>query len=220
MHVFGTGRRPSQNDGLTGLCSRLSFVGTGHDDAASDARACAFATRDHLGIVQLSVGQTRRQDQPHLFGRDAVERGFLANCTFARHVDGDAYRGGRRPFGRTALQQEKLALLHRKLDILDIAILALKRRRRRHQGFVSPGDAGLHRLQRIGGKLARDDIFALCAGKILAKRLNIARRRVSAEQHSRAAAVIQIAEHHGLHGHGGSQIVWNAVMLAVTLGAA
>ena len=49
---------------------------------------------------------------------------------------------------------------------------------------------------------------------------DLAGQRIAAEQHAGAGALIEIAEHHGLHGDRSAEAIGNAVVLAVATRAA
>ena len=77
----------------------------------------------------------------------------------------------------------------------------------RKQLEVDPGH-GVRKLRNgKRGADARDNIFALRVGKVLAERERHTRGRIPGEAHARAAVHSAIAEHHGLHRHGSSHVL-------------
>src|SRR3546814_5215666 len=57
---------------------------------------------------------------------DAGDRRLLVDDAFLDHVDGDLQRRRRGALARSRLQHVELALLHRELDILHVAVMRLQ----------------------------------------------------------------------------------------------
>ena len=83
---------------------------------------------------------------------------------------------------------------------------------------MQPRRLGVQIVQRLRCVLAGDDVLTLGATQILPVGCRRPVQGIAAEQHARAALIIEVSEYHELNGHRRAQIFRNAVMLAVAAG--
>ena len=94
---------------------------------AIDVYSAVGIDRLHEELVQRLRLDAQQRGLPRLVGR---ARGAVAPCrrrALARHLHGDAHGRGRRPLAGARLQDVEPALLHRELDVLHVAVVALER---------------------------------------------------------------------------------------------
>jgi hypothetical protein len=73
---------------------------------------------------------------------------------------------------------------------------------------------------RVRSARARDHIFTLRIQKVFTIELFLSGRRIAGEGDARAAVLTHVAENHGLHVYGGSQVVGNSIDAPVVDGPA
>ena len=76
-----------------------------------------------------------------------------------------------------------------------------------------------HRVERLGDANARHDVFTLRVLQEVAVGQALTGRRVAREGDAGTGVVALVAEHHRLHVHGGTEIVGDALELAVVASA-
>ena len=97
------------------------------------------------------------------------------------------------------LEHPELALLDRELGVAHVAVVVLEPGEDAHQLFVDGRETALQLGERLGVADAGDDVLALRVDQEVAVLALLACRRVAGEPHSRARALVAVAEHHRLH---------------------
>ena len=161
------------------------------------------------GPQQLVQG-IRVHAQDRLLGRDAL---------LVDHLDGDPHLGEARALARARLEHPELALLHRELDVLHVAVVVFERPADAEKLLVDLRHLLLERRDLLRRPDARDDVLALRVDEVLAVEDVLARGGVAGERDARAAVVAEVAEDHRLDVHRGAPALGNSVELAVDLGA-
>ena len=123
------------------------------------------------------------------------------------HVDGYGDRGAGGTLADAALEHVEPSLLHRELDVHCVPVVLVELQRDLRELIVNC----LVRVSQGGDRCwrarARYDVLALSVNQILAPDLRIARHGVPRERDAGAGIVAHIAEHHHLHGDGGTEVV-------------
>ncbi len=90
-------------------------------------------------------------------GLDAPDRLFLGDDALGDHVDGDLERRRGGALAGAGLEHEELALLHRELDVLHVAVMRFEPAADLHEVGEDGGHDLFHRRKRrIVGLLAGD----------------------------------------------------------------
>ena len=193
--------------------SRFRLVGREVHLAARGARRRVEPLRQHLELglrVELRV-----QQLVELRGLDA-EHGFaLVDQPFVHHLDRHAQRGRGGALADACLQHEQPALLDGELGVAHVVVVAFEQLHHAQQLLVRLGEFVVHRLERLGDANTGHDVFALRVPQEVAVWLVLTRRRITRERHTGTRVVALVAEHHRLHVDRGSQVVGDALELAV-----
>ena len=152
-------------------------------------------------------------------GLHAHHRLFASDEAFVAHVDRDRDRSLRSALAGARLEQEELALLHRELEVLNVAVVLLQAAGDLAELAIDVGHALLERGDGLGRAHARHHVFTLGVLEVFAVEMILAGGGIAREAHARARGGPEIAEHHGLDVHGGPEVVGDAVLLAVIDGA-
>ena len=149
-----------------------------------------------------------------------------------RHVDRDLERRRRGALAGAGLQHEELALLHRELDVLHVAVVLLERLRAPRSSSaktcgITSSIAGSDELVgRLAGERqmlrradAGDHVLALRVDEILAVELVGAGRGIAGEGDAGGAVVAHVAEDHRLDVDRGAPIGRDVVQAAIGDGA-
>ena len=208
VDVLWAGLLAHQDHGVAGLGHTLGLVGVEHHLAGRGARRGRQARRDHGA---RRVGIKRRVQQLVQRRRlDAADGLLLRDHALAGEVHGDLQRRLGGALAVAGLQHPQPALLHRELDVLHVAVVALQRadhldelaEHLRHR--LLHGRRGLAHLlaadlgQALRGADAGDHVLALRVDQELAIQPRFARRRVAGEGDAGGRGLAHVAEHHGL----------------------
>ena len=162
---------------------------------------------------------------------DAQHSFLLADQPFGRHVDRDLERGLGGALARSGLQHPQLAAFHGELDILHVAIMALKRIKDARQLGISLGHRLFHAQglgaccltcslgQILRGADTRDNVFPLRIDQILAIIGILTGGGVTRKGHTRRRGIAHIAEHHRLHIDRSAPVARDRVQATIDLGA-
>ena len=154
--------------------------------------------------------------------------GFVArDLAVLGHIDCNFQCGPRRPLTRPGLQHPQLALLHGKLNVLHIAVMAFEGHKglgelrvnirqsffHRRRGFahIFPRDLG----QRLRRADTRHDIFALRIDQELAVIFIRARGRIARKGDARCRGLAHITKDHRLNVHSRTPSSRNIIKAAV-----
>ncbi len=209
------GRRlPADEDhGLARLAALLGRVGVEHDRARGGAGRSVEALR---GDVDPGVRVDHRvQELVELPGIDTRDRLLARDEALVDHLGSDSKRSRRRALPGTGLQEVERPFLHRELDVLQVAVVALEAVERVDQLLERGRHELVHPLDRLGRADAGDDVLALRVQEELAVELPLAGRRVPREADARSGRVAAVPEHHLHDVHGGPEILGNVVRPAV-----
>jgi hypothetical protein len=157
----------------------------------------------------------RAQQLVQAVGLDAEERRLRRDELLVHHLDGDARGRAGGALADATLQHEEDALLHRELDVHDVAVVAFESAPDLHELRV--------RLRIVLGQLrdrqrrprAGDDVLALRVPEELAVEDVLARGGVARERNAGARVGAHVAEHHRLHVDRGAPALGDAVQLPV-----
>jgi hypothetical protein len=150
---------------------------------------------------------------------DPRDRVAAAQQPLLYHRDRGLDGGGSGALGGTGLQEVQPTLLHRELDVLDVAVVPLQP----VDGLLELVEGGregcAHLFQRNGQPDSRHHVLALRVQEELAAEAALARGGVAAEADARPAVVALVPEHHLHHVHGGAEVVRDLVGLPVHAGS-
>ncbi len=150
---------------------------------------------------------------------DARDRFFPRDQPLVDHRDRRLECGRGRTLRRARLQEIQTVVLDGELDVLDVAVVTLEAVHRLDQLRERIGQGRAHRLDRLRGADAGDDVLALGVSEELAVRAALTGRRVARERNARPRTVALVAEDHLHDVHGGAEVVGDVVGAAVHLGA-
>jgi hypothetical protein len=229
VDVFRTGLDADQDHLLAAPGPALGRIRIEHDLPRSRAGARRQALGQH---VAHGVRVERRVEQLVERHRiDAQHRGLLVDQPFAGHVDGHLERRLGGALAAAGLQHPQLALLHRELDVLHVAVVPLEQLEHAGQLRVSLGHRLFHRRHPGPGLLARrarqvlrgadagDDVLALGVDQPLAVIRLLAGRGIAGEGDAGGRGLAHVAEHHRLDVDRGAPVAGDVVEPAVDLGA-
>ena len=159
------------------------------------------------------------EEKVDLIGRDAQHRLLLADEALLSHVGCNADCGLGGALAVTGLEQPQLALLHRELHVLHLAIMPLELR-----GDVAELAEGLRHFvlqlhQIVRRANAGHDIFALGVDEVVALDLGDTRRPIARHGDAGRRVAAQVAEHHHLDVDGRAEVVGDTCRVAVVDGA-
>ena len=124
VDVLRAGLIAHQDHRLAGLTEPLGLAGVEHDLAGCRAGRSRQAGRDDLARrVRID---SRVQELVERCRVDARHRLVLADQALASHLDGDLQRRLGGALAAARLQHVERALLHRELDVLHVAVVALE----------------------------------------------------------------------------------------------
>ena len=146
---------------------------------------------------------------------DPRDRVVAAQEPFLDHRDRSLHCGGGGSLGGSGLQEVQPALLHRELDVLDVAVVTLEPLDGLLELVERVREQPAHLIERKGQPDSCHHILALRIHEELAAETALARRGVAAEAHAGPAVVALVPEHHLHHVDGGAEIVGNLVLLPV-----
>ena len=110
-------------------------------------------------------------------------------------------------------------MLDGELGVAHVGVMLLEAGEDGQQLGMTGWEDQLHVVEIFGVTDAGDDVFALCVDEEVAIGLVVAGGSVTGEAHARAAVLVPVAEHHGLHVDGSSQVVADALPHAIGDGA-
>ena len=133
------------------------------------------------------------------------------------HVVGDLHVGQRRPLAVARLKHVKLLLLHRELEVLDVAKLLLQLLADLLELLVGVGKLRVvrHLDDRLRRPDAGHDVFPLGVDEVFAVEDILAGGRVAGEGHAGSAVIPHVAKHHALDVDGGAPLVGDLVLATV-----
>ncbi len=161
---------------------------------------------------------------------DAQDRLFLGDHTVIGHVHRHLQRRLGGALSVAGLQHVELALLHRELDVLHVAIVGFQPADDVAELGEDLGQGLFHRKRLFAHLLARDlgqglgradaghHVLALGVDQELAIEARLAGGRIAREGHPGGRGVAHIAEHHRLHIDRGAPAFRDVVHAAIELG--
>ena len=196
LDVLGGGLEADEHDLLAAALPLLRVGGREHDAAARGARRGREAAPDGLGALERHGVELRVEERVEVAGVD--------------HEDGLLLGG---------LEHVELLVLDRELHVLHVAVVLLERRADLLELLERLGHHLCHLRDRHRRAHARHHVLALGVHEELAHELLLAARRVAREGDARAGLVVEVAERHHLHVHGGAPAVGDVVVAAVDVRA-
>ena len=181
----------------------------GREDRTSHrrARGCINAVGEFGQLRQGLRIEHGMQQLIELFGRHAQHCFLFRNHALARHVDGHSDCGSAGAFAIAGLQHVELAILDGELEILHVAIVFFEAAGNLLQLPVGVGHDGFQLRDRLRRANAGHHILALRIDQELAPENFFAGGWIAREADAGARGVAHVAEHHGLHVGGGTQVV-------------
>ena len=148
---------------------------------------------------------------------DAADRLLGCDQALADHRHRGLQRRGGGAFRRTRLQEIQLLVLDGELDVLHVTVVRLQPLHRVDELVERLGQRLAHRLDRLRGANAGDDVLALGIREELAVEARLARRRIARERDPRPRPVPLVPEHHLHDVHRRAEVVRNVVRPAIDL---
>ena len=219
VNVLGTGLAANQDDLLATIGRIGGIVGREIDLAHRGTRRRGQTLGDHLLVAGFELWV---QHLVEVLGGHAGDGFFLADLPdllrplgSLGHVDGHAKRRGAGALAHAGLQHPQLALLDRELGVAHVGVVRLEAGENGQQLLVNGRELRLQRVEVLGVPDTGHHVLALSVDEEVTVRNVLTRGRVAGEAHAGARVVVAIAEHHGLHVHGGAQIVRDLLANAV-----
>ena len=219
LDVLGGRLEAHQDDLLAAALPLLRVGGREHDAAARGARRGREAAPDGLGALERHGVELRVEERVEVAGVDHEDGLLLGAHSLVHEVAGDLERGARRALAVARLEHVELLVLDRELHVLHVAVVLLERRADLLELLERLGHHLGHLRDRHRRADAGDDVLALGVHEELAHELLLAARRVAREGDARAGLVVEVAERHHLHVHGGAPAVGDVVVAAVDVRA-
>ena len=129
---------------------------------------------------------------------DLQAKQALRSCyqALAHHVGRELYHRHRVGLGRARLQQVEPAALHGKLNVLRLAVVALKLPAHADQLGVGAGHLGAHEINGLGRARAGHHVLALRVDQVLAEQAPAAVAGIAREHDPGGAVAAHVAKHH------------------------
>ncbi len=217
VEVVGIGLVAHQDDRLALAGQACGPVGVEGDPARGGAgRSRQADGQDGWCGRRIDDGM---QQLLHVIGRDAQEGFLLADQLLAHHVHGDAYGGPTGSLAGSCLQHPEVALLHRELDVLHVAVMGLEQVGHPLQLVV---DRGVQLGQLRDGRRRADaghHVLSLGVGQVLAEENRLAGAGIAGEGDAGTRVLARVAEDHGLDADGGADVVGDAVETSIVDGS-
>ncbi len=206
VHVLRRGLAAHQDHWLTTLGRGLGVVGSEVDTAHRSTRGRAEAPDQH---VVAGFGELGMEDLLEVLAGDPSHRLFLsqANGPLIDHVDRHPQGGPPGPLAHPRLEHPQLALVDGELGVAHVAVVGLEAGEDGQELAVDLGELVLERGQRLGIADAGHHVLALGVDQEVAVLPHLASGRVACEADPGSRVVVPVAEHHGLHVDGRSQVV-------------
>ena len=218
LQVVGVGLPTTQNDLATLGGTRDGVVAREHDLAHGGTGAGIKTAGESL--VLLGGVKLRVQELVELRGIDTAHGLFACDQAFLDHFDGDAQGGGGGALAHAGLEHPELALLDGELDIAHIAVMILERQEHALELLTCGLEArgGLEVGDGLGVADTGDDVLALGINQKVTVELLGAVGRITRKGDTRRRGLALVAKGHGLHVDGSTEVVGNAMLLAVDAG--
>ena len=212
-NVFRRRLKTNQNNLLAGSSLCLSILGVEHDCTASSTRSSSQTLGDYIAglFLQACLIEGRMQKVIELLRLNLEQSLILRDQAFLDHVNRDLQSSVCRSLTIAALQHEQLAMLNRKLHILQIMVMIL-------QCLGDTGEVSVsarHRLLELSNRLRRtdtgNDILALCVHQELTEQLVLTCSRVAREGNTGTTVIAHVSEDHFHDRYSGSPGIRNIV---------
>ena len=115
------------------------------------------------------------------------------------HLNSDSHSGRGSPLAGSSLQHPEMAMLDRKLDVLNITVMPFKLRSHLHELIKDRLVPLGHLFDRLRRADSRNNIFALRIDEKLTVKLILPGRRVSRESDTCTGVIAHVSKHHRLH---------------------
>lgn len=199
---------PRPLDGGVRVEDGLADGGTGRGgDAPADGL-------DGGGLVEAGEHQLRQ-----LRAVDPLERLGLVDEPLVDELGGDAEGGTGGALADAGLEHPELTALDGELDVAEILVVGLQRLHDLHELVVRLLVDRLQLGERHGVADAGDDVLALGVLQVVAVDALVAAGGVAGEGDAGAGVGAEVAEDHGADVDRGAQVVRDALLAAVELGA-
>ena len=142
-----------------------------------------------------------------LRGLYSPHRCFAVDHAFVHKIHGNLHGGPSAPLPGACLEHVKRAALDRELHVLDVLVVRLQLPRDGLELGVDRRHLRLHLGDWARSAHPGHHVFALGVDQVLAVEGVLAGRGVAAEGDAGGAVVAHVAEDHGLHIHGGAQVI-------------
>ncbi|GAA3235204.1 hypothetical protein GCM10020256_52900 [Streptomyces thermocoprophilus] len=217
VEVVGVGLAADEDDLLTGAGPLDGGVRVEDGLADGGARRGGDASGDLLDLgVLVEAGEHQLGE---LGAGDPLEGLGLVDQALVDELGRDPEGGGRGALADAGLEHPQLAALDGELDVAEILVVVLQGLHDRHQFVVRLLVDLLQLGERHGVADAGDDVLALGVLQVVAVDALVAGGGVAGEGDAGAGVGAQVAEDHGADVDGGAEVVRDALLAAVELGA-
>jgi hypothetical protein len=217
VEVVGVGLPADQDDLLTGAGPLHGRVRVEDRLADRRARRGGDAPADLLDL--RGVVEAREHELGQLGAVDPGERLGLVDQALVHELGGDPEGGARRALADAGLEHPEPAALDGELDVAEILVVVLQGLHDLHELVVRLLVDPLQLREGDGVADARDDVLALGVLQVVAVDALVAGGGVAGEGDTGAGVGTEIAEDHRTDVDGGAEVVRDALLAAVELGA-
>ena len=198
-HVVRLGLLAYQYDLFAPAAHRRGAAHVKHGDPRRRARRGRYPGHHGLGSPCRPLVEHRVQQLLELFDLQAKQALRPCYQALAHHVGRELYHCHRVGLGRARLQEVEPAALHGKLNVLRLAVVALKLPAHADQLGVGAGHLGAHEINGLGRARAGHHVLALRVDQVLAKQSPAAVAGIAREHDPGGAVAAHVAKHHRDH---------------------